>query len=296
MSTKEYLFNNEVKKEDVIKGLKKIPNSSVDVIVCDPPYNIGKEFGECKDQMPLEDYVKWCSEWMDECLRILKPTGSFYVYGFSEVLAYLFVASKAEFKRWLVWHYTNKNSATAHFWQRSHESIILMGHQKPLFNEDDVREPYTENFLSNSAGKKRTGTIGRFNKEAKETIYNAHENGALPRDVLKQSALAGGAGSKERAYWCDTCSKTLIGSKEKKEHLGHEIINHPTQKPLELSRRLIKAAKNPGYVNNVVVPFAGSGAELVAAKLEGCNVVGFEIDDKFVKLGNEWLGRIDSNT
>lgn len=40
-----------------------------------------------------------------------------------------------------------------------------------------------------------------------------------------------------------------------------------------------------------MVPFAGSGAELVAAKLEGCNVIGFEIDDTFVKLGNEWLQR-----
>lgn len=294
MQEQEYIFNNEVKKEDVLIGLKQIPSSSVDIIVCDPPYNIGKEFGECKDQMPLDDYIKWCDSWMTECMRILKPTGSFYVYGFSEVLAHLFATSKANFKRWLIWHYTNKNSATAHFWQRSHESIILLSHNKPLFNEDDVREPYTENFLSNSAGKKRTGTIGRFNKEAKETVYNAHEKGALPRDVLKQSALAGGAGSKERAYFCKTCQKALIGTKEKKIHDGHEVVNHPTQKPLELTRRLIKAAKNPNLVNNVVVPFAGSGSELVAAKIEGCNVVGFEIDDTFVSLGNEWLSRTEN--
>lgn len=291
MVKKEFTFNNEVIKKDVILGLKLIPDSSVDVIVCDPPYNIGKEFGECKDQMPLEEYVTWCNEWIVECMRILKPEGSFYVYGFSEVLAHIFVSAKATYKRWLVWHYTNKNSATAHFWQRSHESIILLAHQKPIFNEDDVREPYTEGFLSNSAGKKRTATIGRFNKDGKETVYNAHENGALPRDVLKQSALAGGAGSKERAYWCNTCSEALIGTKEKKLHEGHDIINHPTQKPIELTRKLIKAAKNKSISNNVVIPFAGSGAELVAAKLEGCNSVGFEIDDKFVSLANSWLKR-----
>lgn len=290
MTDKVITFDSKVFKEDVLEGLKKIPTSSVDIIVCDPPYNIGKEFGECKDQMPLEEYVSWCSTWLEECMRILKPNGSFYVYGFSEILAHLFVASKANFKRWLVWHYTNKNSATSHFWQRSHESIILLSHNKPIFNEDDIREPYTETFLNNSAGKKRSATVGRFNQKAKETVYNAHANGALPRDVLKQSALAGGAGGKERAYFCKTCQKALIGNKEKKEHLGHEIINHPTQKPIDLTRRLIKAAKIEG-TNNVVVPFAGSGAELVAAKLEGCNVIGFEIDDTFVKLGNEWLKR-----
>lgn len=286
------IFDNSVHKVDVTSGLKKIPDASVDIIICDPPYNIGKEFGECKDLMPMEDYVKWCSEWIAEGMRILKPEGSFYIYGFSEILAHIFVSAKADYKRWLVWHYTNKNSATAHFWQRSHESIILIGHQKPIFNEDDVREPYTETFLANSAGKKRTGTVGRFNKDAKETVYNAHENGALPRDVLKQSALAGGAGSKERAYWCETCNTALIGSKEKKSHIEHEIINHPTQKPIELTRKLIKAAKNKAIINNVVVPFSGSGAELVAARLENCNVIGFDIDDRYVKLANSWLQSI----
>lgn len=286
------VLKNRIIKKDVIKGLKELPSSSIDVIICDPPYNIGKDFGECKDRLSLEEYVKWCSSWLEECMRVLKPEGSFYVYGFSEILAHLFVESKAGYKKWLVWHYTNKNSATSHFWQRSHESIMLLSHNKPIFNEDSVREPYTESFLNNSAGKKRTSTVGRFNQKGRETVYNAHSGGALPRDVLKQSALAGGAGSKERAYFCEDCQIAIIGSKEKKEHLGHNIKNHPTQKPLELSRRLIKAAVAPNIVNNVLVPFAGSGAELVAAKMEGCNVAGFEIDDTFVKLGNEWLKRI----
>ena len=58
-------------------------------------------------------------------------------------------------------------------WQRSHESIIYAWKDNPIFHRDDVREPYTEGFLAGAAGKSRKGTIGRFSKSGKETIYQA---------------------------------------------------------------------------------------------------------------------------
>ena len=94
--------------------------------------------------------------------------------------------------------------------------------------------------MKNAAGKKRKPTKGRFSK-GKETVYKAHDKGALPRDVVKVSALAGGAGRKER-------------------------VNHPTQKPLELCNKLISASMNIDGDTLVVVPFVGSGSECVAAK------------------------------
>ena len=235
----------KIKNKDCIKGMKKLEDDSVDIIICDPPYNIGKDFGNDSDKQEMNDYLEWCDKWISECIRILKPNGTLYIYGFSEILAYIRVRINIDV-RWIIWHYTNKTVPSLNFWQRTHESILCCYKNKPVFNRDEVREPYTEAFLKNAAGKVRKSTKGRFSNGKKETIYKAHSKGALPRDVIKISALAGGAGKKER-------------------------VDHPTQKPLELCRKLIKASKN-GNDTLLIVPFAGSGSECVAAKEENINL------------------------
>ena len=253
-----------VLNEDCIGGMKKINDESVDIIICDPPYNIGKDFGNSGDsKMPMEEYLTWCDEWIGECVRIIKPRGTIYIYGFSEILSFIRVRIKIKV-RWIVWHYTNKVTPSLNFWQRTHESILCCYKEKPVFNRDDVREPYTDAFLKNAAGKVRKSTKGRFSSGNKETLYTAHKNGALPRDVIKIPALAGGAGKKER-------------------------VKHPTQKPLELCRKLIMASRNKEGDTLLVVPFAGSGSECVAAKQENIHFIGFEINEDYVRLCNERL-------
>jgi len=252
--------------EDCIVGMKKIKNESVDIIICDPPYNIGKDFGNDSDNQKMDDYLLWCDRWIHECLRILKPEGTLYIYGFSEILAFIRTRIKCNV-RWLVWHYTNKVTPSLNFWQRTHESILCCYKEKPIFNRDDVREPYTETFLKNAAGKVRKPTVGRFSNGDKETTYTAHEGGALPRDVIKVPALAGGAGKKER-------------------------VDHPTQKPLTLCDTLIKASLNKSSETLVVVPFVGSGSECVSAKQNKVNFIGFEINGDYINTANERLGKI----
>ena len=171
--------------------------------------------------------------------------------------------------RWIIWHYLNKVTPSLNFWQRTHESILCCHKdKKPLFNRDDVREPYTKAYLKNAAGKKRKATKGRFSNGEKETVYKAHVNGALPRDVIKISALAGGAGKKER-------------------------VDHPTQKPLKLCENLIKASKNKSDETLLIVPFAGSGSECVAAKKENINFIGYEINEKYVQLCEDRLNSVE---
>ena len=106
--------------------------------------------------------------------------------------------------------------------------------------------------------------MGRFSDGNKETIYNAHEGGALPRDVIKVPALAGGAGKKER-------------------------VDHPTQKPLSLCDTLIKAALNKNSETLLVVPFVGSGSECVSAKNNNVNYIGFEINNDYIVISNKRL-------
>ena len=282
---------NKIILNDAVEELKKLPDKSCDVIIIDPPYNIGKNFGNNIDRRELGDYVKWSKSWIDQSIRVLKPTGTIFIYGFSEILAYLSVEIPIN-KRWLIWHYTNKNVASLNFWQRSHESIICAWKDRPIFNKDSVREPYTEGFLNGAAGKIRKGTVGRFSSGGQETVYKAHEGGALPRDVIKIPALAGGAGMNERWFICKTCNK-IYKPRELKKHLTHNIEKHPTQKPLELCRKLIKSAiPNKGGI--VLVPFVGSGAECAAAKELGQNYIGFEINPNYIKIAERVISSIKS--
>jgi len=254
---------NTIHNEDCISGMRKMQSESADIVICDPPYNIGKDFGNDSDKQQMDDYLIWCDQWIAECLRILKPNGTMYIYGFSEILAYIRTRLSCNVK-WLVWHYTNKVTPSLNFWQRTHESILCCYKNKPVFNRDAVREPYTDTFLKNAAGKVRKATKGRFSNGTKETIYTAHKDGALPRDVIKVAALAGGAGKKER-------------------------VNHPTQKPLALCDTLIKAALNEDAPTLIVVPFAGSGSECVSAQKNNADFIGFEINDEYIAIANRRL-------
>ncbi len=284
---------NKVYCEDCLCGMRRIPDNSVDIVIADPPYNIKKDFGNNKDNLPMHQYIDWSKKWINECLRVLKPSGTMYIYGFSEILAHISTLIDIDKQRWLIWHYTNKNVPSLNFWQRSHESIIVCWKEKPIFNRDDVREPYTESFLKNSAGKIRTGTKGRFSHGGKETVYQAHQNGALPRDVIEISTLAGGASLKERAIFCKTCN-TPVPPKDRRKHEDHDLIIHPTQKPLVLSTRLIMAAKPDGEFT-VLVPFVGSGSECISALKNNGNFIGFEINPDYQKLACSLIDECNKN-
>jgi len=94
---------------DTIQILPTFESESAQIIIADPPYNIGKDFGNDSDKQPMNEYLLWCEEWMNECLRILKPNGTMFIYGFSEILA--LILSKVPYnihRRWIIWHYTNK--------------------------------------------------------------------------------------------------------------------------------------------------------------------------------------------
>lgn len=127
---------NAVIEGDVVAVLRSLPaDAKFDVIIADPPYNIGKDFGNNQDAMPLAAYVDWTREWIAECFERLASDGVLYVYGFPEILARVAAVYPIEEQRWLVWHYTNKTVPGLKFWQRSHESRPLPSHPCRLLAE-----------------------------------------------------------------------------------------------------------------------------------------------------------------
>ena len=133
--------------DDSLQWLKNIRDESIDLIFADPPYNIKKADWDRFDSQ--EQYIKWSMLWIAETARILKPTGSLYICGFSEVLADLKHPAMKYFAgcKWLIWYYRNKANL-GHDWGRSHESILHLRKSKAFaLNIDEIRIPYGKHTL-----------------------------------------------------------------------------------------------------------------------------------------------------
>lgn len=70
------LFEN-----DCLDILPHLRDESVDTVFADPPFNLGKPYGDkSDDNLPESEYVAWCKRWLDECIRVTKPGGALFVY------------------------------------------------------------------------------------------------------------------------------------------------------------------------------------------------------------------------
>ena len=276
-------IDDQIYVRDFTDAVKELPDCTFDLAILDPPYNIGKDFGNDSDRMKMSEYIDLAGFWIQETMRVLKPAGTMFIYGFDEILARLSAFIPIDQQRWLVWHYTNKNVANLNFWQRSHESIICAWKDKSqrIFNVDAVREPYTEGFVKGSAGRRRPATgTGRGGQS--ESTYNANPLGALPRDVMDVPALAGGSSLSERIIWCETCQR-IVPPTERGQHLQHDLVVHPTQKPRRLTERLIKSCRPAGGFR-ALIPFCGSGSECLCVRDLGGRFVSFDLNERYVKM------------
>ena len=67
---------------DCLDVLARLRDASLDCVFADPPFNLGKVYGngEVSDALAARDYLKWCAAWLDECVRVLKPGAALFVY------------------------------------------------------------------------------------------------------------------------------------------------------------------------------------------------------------------------
>lgn len=255
--------NGSLFTAESINWLKSIEASAVDLIFADPPYNIQKADWDKFDSQ--EQYIKWSMEWITEAARVLKPTGTLYICGFSEILADLKHPAMRYFNscKWLVWHYRNKANL-GNDWGRSHESILHFRKSKQFtMNTDDVRIAYGKHTLKYPEHPQaETSQYGNGNRDMH--LWQPHPRGAKPKDVIEIPT---------------TCN----GMEEK--------TKHPTQKPEELLRKIVLASS---HRNDIVLdPFSGSGTTLVAAEQLGRKWLGCEMNAEY----NEWaINRIDKIT
>ena len=227
----------EIKKGDCIKLLKKLDVGSVDMIFADPPYNLsGKKNQTVKsgkmtslykgDWDVIEDIHKYNSEWLSECIRVLKDDGTIWVSGTFHNHPSIGVTLKA-LDLWII------------------NDVIWYKRNAPPVTFQTRLAPSTE------------------------LIWIA---------------------SKSKKYFFDyDLGKILNGGKQMRNmwelNAQRHLTEHPTEKPENLLERIILLGSKPG--DTILDPFSGSGTTGVVAKRLNRNYIGFEIDEKFVKISKE---------
>ncbi|HJV73394.1 MAG TPA: DNA methyltransferase, partial [Noviherbaspirillum sp.] len=71
---------NRIHCEDALQGLARIPDASIDLLIADPPYGLGKDYGNDSDKLDADAYLHWTEQWVDAALPKLKASGSLYIF------------------------------------------------------------------------------------------------------------------------------------------------------------------------------------------------------------------------
>ncbi len=151
---------------DAIEVLSRMPSESVDLVIADPPYNLGKDYGNNRDLKDWSDYERFTEAWIGQAIRVLKPTGSFYVFMGVRFISKLFTALEEKhrllFNSWITWHYTQGMGRKVGFSPR-HEDILFFNKSREFtFNLDDVRVPQKYYRQRNNMAGANPGDVWQF--------------------------------------------------------------------------------------------------------------------------------------
>jgi len=246
----EFLGDNKHKiiRGDAIEALAILPDGSIDLIFADPPYNIGKNFNGHKDKWATDDdYLNWCYKWLDLCVRKLKPNGSFYVMTATQFMPFfdIFLRQRLHILSRIVWYYDSSGVQAKKYFGSMYEPILFCVKDKNnyTFNTDDIQ-------VEAKTGSKRK--LIDYRKSI-PTVYNSEK---VPGNVWEFPRVR---------YRMD------------------EYENHPTQKPVALLERVIKASSQKGDI--VMDPFSGTFTTCFVAKELGRTSIGIELNEDYIKIG-----------
>jgi site-specific DNA-methyltransferase (adenine-specific) len=234
---------------DAIEVLsKEIEDNSIDLIFADPPYNIGKNFNGFKDKWETdEQYLEWCHKWLDLCVNKLKSNGSFYVMTSTQNMPYfdMYLRKRLTILSRIVWYYDSSGVQARKYFGSLFEPILFSVKDKNnyTFNSKDILV------------KAKTGAVRKLidYRKSQPQIYNSKK---VPGNVWEIPRV---------------------------RYRMPEYENHPTQKPIALLDRIVRASSNEGDI--VLDPFSGTFTTSFVAKQLNRRSIGMEIQEEYVKVG-----------
>ncbi|MBQ7811213.1 MAG: site-specific DNA-methyltransferase [Bacteroidales bacterium] len=242
-----------------------------DLILTDPPYNIGKDFGNNTDKLPLDMFLEAMYRRIDLLTQLLTDQGSIIWFGIHDYIGFIQVYMHnvgLHYRRMNIWHYENGFSRSRKEPATHYEPFLWFSKSNIdwTYNVDEVRVPY-------KSIERLKSPIKYKGKDGVEKIWHPSDKGAMRGDVWDFPTLSGKAFASERT-------------------------SHPSQKPESLITEIIKAfcpMTDGKYTGSILDPFHGSGTVGVCCERlnkEGNNIMwtGIEIEKKWCEIARK---RID---
>jgi site-specific DNA-methyltransferase (adenine-specific) len=234
-------YLNKVIQGDCLNEMKNIPDKSIDMILCDLPYGT--------TQNKWDSVIDLKKLWK-EYNRIIKDNGAIVLTSQGIFTAKLILSNEGDFKYKIVWIKSKSTNFLNAKKQplRKHEDICVFYKKQPNYNPQmSDGEAYDKGFRKNQL----TGSYGDF-----KSNHVKSDGSRYPTDVIEFE---------------EQCIEDFVYVKTAE---SEGTVYHPTQKPIELGRYLIKTFTKPGDV--VLDNACGSGSFLLSAILENRNFIGIE--------------------
>ena len=273
---------NAIYEGDNLEIMSKFPDKSIDLIYADPPFFTNKnyeviwhdkeEIRSFKDRWEgdIEFYITWMEPRLRECYRVLKDTGSMYLHCDYHANAHLRLLMDKIFgennlRSEIIWSTDTVSGfkSQANKWIRSHDTI--------LFYTKSSKYTFNKEYLQH-----KPEYLARFRKVDKEGRHYRDDRGG------RIQYLEDTAGKLVGDVWTDVMSFQQASTI--KEYMGY-----PTQKPVALLDRIIKASSNKGDL--ILDPFCGCGTALSSSQKNNRRWIGIDISPTACKLMAKRLKR-----
>ena len=232
---------------DCLALLAQIPSNSVDLVFLDPPYNLEKAYASYDDNLGVEDYFSWCDQWLEQSVRVLKPSGSLLILNIplASIRHALYLNARLTFQNWIAW---DALSQPRGYLMPAHYPLLWYTKGEPTKFERPA-----------PTGEEFTSLLGRPDGLCLRSSCVRQRAGKYPGLPLND-------------LWTDIF-RVLHQSGR---------LDHPCILPPKLMRRIVALFCPPGGV--VLDPFNGVGTTTLAADLEGRGYLGIELDPAYAEI------------
>lgn len=188
------MSNIDIRCGDAIGLFKLLDDESVNLIIADPPYNLGKDYGNNRDLKDFDEYIDFTKKWLSEAKRVLKPNGTIYVFMGVRFISYLYQIMERDlhlfFNSWIVWHYTQGLGKTKGFSPRHDDILVFTKSKEFIFNLDDIRVPQKFYRERNNMRGANPGDVWQFSHVHYSNPNRQNHPTQKPEGVIERIVLA----------------------------------------------------------------------------------------------------------
>jgi site-specific DNA-methyltransferase (adenine-specific) len=286
-----------LRQQDCIKGMSRLADDSVDLVVTSPPYNLGIRYGKFSDTEDRESYLNWCGEWAKQIRRVLKSSGSFFLnIGAAPSNPMLPHEIVLQLQGLFVLQNTIHWIKSIAINTAEGRSSASNPHLNPLpgQGEADVKRRVRVETNAITHGHFKPISSKRFLNDCHEYIFHFTKTGRVELD-----RLAIGVPYQDKsniARWRHTRGSDLR-CRGNTWFVPYETIQsrakerpHPATFPVQLAEWCIKL-HGASRVHTMLDPFLGIGNSAVAAlRCSVKNFIGFEIDGAYLAEAKRRIG------